>query len=77
MLAACHAGDSTKSLAQIKALKQEVARLQEENRVLALRLEEVRVRYGVRLDPATAERAVHGSIFDRVFADTAGHPPHN
>jgi hypothetical protein len=69
-LVACHPNYPSKStIAKLTELKREVKRLQEENRLLTLKLEEAHKRYGIRLDRLHPEKARHSSIFDRVFSD--------
>jgi len=75
MLVACHPGYPSKSsTAQLNELKREVKRLQEENRLLTLKLDEAHERYGIRLDRLHPEKTSHGSIFDRVFSDAKDRP---
>jgi len=75
MLVACHPGyPSRSSTAQINELKREVKRLQEENRLLTLKLDEAHKRYGIRLDRLHPEATAHSSIYDRVFSGTKDNP---
>ena len=70
-LFACRPSYYDKSMtAQIKELKQEVQRLQAENRLLTLKLEDAQRKYGIRLEHLHPRRTPPGSIFDRVFTDT-------
>lgn len=74
-LSACRSGAYNKSLAgQIKDLQQEVQRVQEENRLLTLKLQEAEKRYGINFDQIQPEQRPQGSIFDRVFAETGEMP---
>lgn len=69
-LCACNSGAYNKSLmGQINQLKQEVQKLQEENRLLLLKLEEAQIRYGINFEQINPEQRNQGSIFERVYTD--------
>lgn len=70
LLPACNTGGYNRSLTgQINALQQEVARLQEENRVLVLKLEEIQKRYGIQTDQITPGKNFQHNVFDKVFSN--------
>lgn len=70
-LSACNANTYTRSLtSQINTLKQEIQKLQEENRILSLKLEEVQKRYGIQTNQLNTELKFKHEVFDRVFSNT-------
>lgn len=71
LLSACNPGAYNRTLtSQINTLKQEIQKLQEENRMLALKLAEIQKRYGIPIHQLTPETKFKHDIFDRVFSDT-------
>lgn len=69
LLSACNGGYNRSLTGQINALQQEVARLQEENRILILKLEEIQTLYGIQTDQITPGKKFQHSVFDKVFSN--------